>query len=142
MEPFERRLKRQTLRSAPAGWRQDILSAASQAQPLRKSATIQKDSLFSVLNRRISSWLWPHPVAWAGLAAIWILIFAVNISIRDKTPMVVEKATPPSPEMLAELRQQQRMLVELIGVSDAGDADRPKVIGPAPRSERVVILDA
>ncbi len=142
MEPFEQRLKRQPLRPMPAGWREEILSAAREAQPVRRSPTADGDSLLSMLNRRLSSWLWPHPVAWGGLAAIWIFIFAVNVSIGDKTPMIAEKVTPPSPEVIAELRQQQRMLAELIGVNDAGDADRPKVIVPAPRSERVVILDA
>ena len=35
--------------------------------------------------------------------------------MRDTTPVVAEKAAPPSPEVIVELRQQQRMLAELIG---------------------------
>ena len=142
MDPFEQRLKRQPLRQAPADWREEILTMAREAQPLRQTATVQGDSLFSVLNRRLASLLWPHPVAWGGLAAVWVLIFAAHFSIEDKAPVMAEKALPPSPEVVAELRQQQRMLAELIGVSDASDADRPKVLVPAPRSERVVILNA
>jgi hypothetical protein len=142
MEPFERRLKRQPLRQTPAAWREEILSAAMEAQPLRHSSAIDGDSLLSLINRRITSLLWPHPVAWGGLAAIWIFIFAVNYSLRDHTLMVAEKVTPPSAEVVAELRQQQRMLAELMGANESGDADRPKVFVPRPRSERVEVLTA
>lgn len=87
--------------------------------------------LFSVLR----DLLWPHPKAWAGLAVVWILILAVDFSVRDQTPMTAEKSLPPSPEVVAELKQQQRMLAELIGARDAGDADRSKPLAPWPRSE-------
>ena len=66
--------------------------------------------------------LWPHPKAWAGLAAVWILIFAVDFSVRDKSPVMAEKAAPPSPEVIVELKQQQRMLAELIGAGQAREA--------------------
>ena len=79
--------------------------------------------------------LWPHPKAWAGLAIIWVLILAVDFSVRDRTPITAEKSLPPSPEVIAELKQQQRMLAELIGARDTGDADRSKPLAPRPRSE-------
>lgn len=147
MEPFEQRLKRQTLRPAPDNWREEILLAARQAQPLvarvSKSADhpIGRPPLRSMA-QRLTSLLWPHPVAWGALAAVWIFIFMANYSMRDQSPTIAEKTSPPSPEMIAELHQQQRLLVELIGANDSGDADRPKVIGPSPRSERVAILAA
>jgi hypothetical protein len=84
--------------------------------------------------------LWPHPRAWAGLAAVWILILAVDFSVRDKTPVMAEKAAPPSQEVIVELKQQQRMLAELIGARDTSDADRSKLWAPQPRSQCVEIL--
>lgn len=141
-EPFEQRLKRQPLRQVPAEWRKKILKAADEAQSVNQSATSAKYSFFSNLNRRLASVLWPHPVAWAGLAAIWIFVCAVNYSIRDTQPVIAEKITPPSPEVMAELRQQQRLFVELSGGSDSSDADRPKTLAPRPRSERVEFLTA
>jgi hypothetical protein len=86
--------------------------------------------------------LWPHPAAWAGLAAIWILILAVDFSLRDKAPVMAEKSAPPSPEVIVELRQQQRMLAELIGPRDEREADRSKSFVPQPHSERTEILAA
>jgi hypothetical protein len=133
---FEQKLSRQPLRQIPAEWRREILDAAIS----RHSPLVTRHSFFSTLNHKLSIILWPHPNAWAGLAAVWILIFAVNFSMRDTTPLVAEKAAPPSPEVVAELKQQQRMLAELIGVRDTSDADRSKLWVPQPRSERVEIL--
>ena len=59
--------------------------------------------------------------------------------MRDKSPVMAEKAAPPSPEVIVELRQQQRMLAELIGLSQAREAETPKFL-PLPRSERTEIL--
>ena len=41
---------------------------------------------------------------------------------------------------MVELRQQQRMLAELIGPREMNDADRSKSFVPQPRSERAEIL--
>jgi hypothetical protein len=133
-EDFEQRLQRQPLRQVPAEWRGEILSAAKHA-----SRPAPRTSFLSTFNRQLSSLLWPHPKAWAGLAAVWILIFAVDFSMRDATRVVAEKAAPPSPEVIVELKQQQRMLAELIGASQAREAELPKFL-PLPRSERVEIL--
>jgi hypothetical protein len=99
-------------------------------------------SWLSPLNHQLSTILWPHPVAWAGLAAVWILILAVDFSARDQSPMVAEKSALSSPEVMVELRQQQRMLAELIEPRDTSDADRSKSFVPQPRSERTEFLAA
>ena len=136
MENFERRLKQQPLRQVPAEWRAEILAAAQDAKEVRYPSVASRHSWLSNLNAQLSALLWPHPRAWAGLAAVWILIFAVNFSIRDKAPVMAEKSTPPSPEVVAELKQQLRMLAELIGPREPNDADQSKSPAPRPRSER------
>jgi len=83
---------------------------------------------------------WPHPKAWAGLAAVWIFVLAVNFSMRDPSPRVAEKYVPPSPEVLVELRKQQQLFAELVGSIQPPDADRQKNFAPKPRSQRVEIL--
>jgi hypothetical protein len=134
-DDFEQRLQRQPIRQVPAEWRGEILDAAISRHP----ACATRRSFLSTLNSQLSTILWPHPKAWAGLAAVWILIFAVDFSMRDTTPVVAEKAAPPSPEVIAELKQQQRMLAELIGVNQPREVEVPKFL-PLPRSERVEIL--
>jgi hypothetical protein len=138
-EQFERRLSRQPLRQIPVEWRGEILSAAREGQTIRHSSFVIRPSWLSTLVSQLSTILWPHPKAWAGLAAVWILIFCMEFSMRDTTPVVAGKAAPPSPEVIVELKQQQRMLAELIGASQAREAEPPKFV-PQPRSERVEIL--
>jgi hypothetical protein len=140
-EQFEQRLKRRPLRQAPAEWREGILAAAAETQPVKLRGVAHR-SFFSMFYERLASMLWPHPVAWGGLAAIWIFIFAVNFSLRDGEPAMAGKVVPQSPEVTAELRQQQRLFAELMGANDSPDADRPKIFVPKPRSECTEILSA
>ena len=133
---FEQQLQRQPLKEIPTGWRGEILAAATSCHASR----VTRHSFLSTLNSQLSTLLWPHPRAWAGLAAVWVLILAVNFSMRDKAPVRAEKSPPPSPEVIVELRQQQRLLAELIGPRDTSDADRSKSFAPPPRSERAEMV--
>jgi hypothetical protein len=141
-DEFEQKLQRQPLQQVPAEWREDILSSAESAAVTRHSSPGTRQSWHSTLNFQLSTILWPHPAAWAGLAAAWVVILAVNFSMRDQPPMVAEKAAPPSPEVIVELKQQRRLLAELIGPRDTREADRSKSVVPQPRSERTEILAA
>ena len=140
---FEQRLRRQPMKKAPGDLRAEILSAARQAEPVRHSLAAPRRNgggWLSILNHQLSSLLWPHPRAWAGLAAVWLFIFLLNFSASEKAPQLSEKSTPPSPETIAELKQQQKMLAELIGAAELQVADRQRFLLPRPRSERREIL--
>jgi hypothetical protein len=139
-DEFEKRLQRQPLRQAPCEWRAEILTAARDAQTVRHASRITHHSWLSTFNHQLSTLFWPHPKAWAGLAAVWIFIFAVNFPLRDPSPRMAEKSAPPSPEVIVELKKQQRMFAELVGSYESPDADRRKVFSPRPRSERVEIV--
>ncbi len=140
IEQFEQRLQRQPLREIPGAWRGDILAAAGESAAVQHAAPITRHSPLSIFNLRLSAILWPHPKAWAGLAAVWILIGALNFSARDTSPPLAEKFSPPSPEVIVELKKQQRMFAELVGGHETADADRPKVFFPKPRSGRTEIM--
>lgn len=139
-EQFESRLSRQPLKSIPAEWRAEILTAAHAVQPANHLSPVTRHSLLSTINYQLSTLLWPHPKAWAGLATIWVFIVILNFSMRDTSPRVAEKSTPPSPEVIVELKQQQRLFAELVGPMQPPDADRQKLFAPKPRSECAEIL--
>jgi hypothetical protein len=132
-DDFEQRLQRQPPRQIPAEWREEILTAAGRWSNVESRA--QQRPWPSSLVSRLSSVLWPHPVAWAGLAAVWIFIFAVDLSTRDRTPVIAGNYSPPPAEVIIEVRQQQRLLAEMIGPRDVREADRSKSSAPRPRSE-------
>jgi hypothetical protein len=136
-DDFESQLQRQPLRRIPAEWRKEILAAANVN---RRNRSIREFTFAATTFRGLlSTILWPHPRAWAGLAAVWILILAVDFSMRDPAPGLAEKSAPPSPQVIAELRQQQRLLVELMGSSQTREAEPPKFV-PRPRTARAEIL--
>ncbi len=139
-EQFEQKLSRQPLRKIPGDWRGEILAAARAAQTPPHASRVTRRSLFSTFNSQLSTLFWPHPKAWAGLAAVWIFIFALNFSMRDSSSKITTRTAPPSPEVIVELKKQQRMFAELVGANEAPDADRRKVFSPKPRSERGEIL--
>lgn len=135
MDDFERRLSHLPLRQIPTEWREKILTVCRES---RVESREPEQRPLPTLVSRLSTLLWPHPAAWAGLAAIWILILAVDVSVRDKSPVMAEKIAPPSPATVAQLQQQQRLLAELMGPRDTRDADRSKHLSSEPRSEWVV----
>ena len=139
-EQFERRLSRQPLRQIPGEWRAKIMAAAREAQASRDLIPVTHRSLLSTIRYQLSTLLWPHPKAWAGLATVWVLILTVNFATRDKAPVIAEKTAPPSPEVVAELQQQKLLFAELIGPAETRVADRQKSFLPRPRSERAEIL--
>jgi hypothetical protein len=139
-EQFESRLSRQPLRQIPGEWRTEIMAAARAAQASRHPSPATHRSLLSTINCQLSTLLWPHPKAWAGLVAVWVFIFTVNFSARDTSPRLAENSGPPSSEVIVELKNQQRMFAELAGLHELSDADRQKIFLPRPRSERAEIL--
>ncbi len=134
-DDFEQRLQRQSPQQVPPEWRAEILAAARDAQAAQQAPRITSHSWLSTINHQLSTLLWPHPKAWAGLAAVWVFILVLNFSMRDKSPARAEKSSPPSPEVIVQLKKQQRMFAELMGPRDMAVADRPKTHAPRPRSQ-------
>lgn len=130
---FEKRLQRQPVKTLPPEWRQEILSAANAAAMKRCEACEHNARIF--WPDWLVSLLWPHPKAWAGLAAVWVVILGLQCASRDESSScVTAKAAPPSPELIAELKKQQRMFAELVGPREETVADRPKANPSRPRT--------
>jgi hypothetical protein len=64
------------------------------------------------------------------------VILSINFSLRDKPRTISQESAPPSPQAIAVLQQQERLLTELIGQSSALEAGSQKPFLPRPRSER------
>ena len=141
VDDFEKRLQSQPLRQVPAEWREETLTAARQASaaqpvpcPTRRARAASP--LLSTINSRLSTLLWPHPVAWAGLAAVWVVILGLSFTTRAATPHVARRGSSSSPRVFMAFQEQQRLLSELVGPREMPAAERPKAAPPRPRSER------
>ena len=114
-------------------WARAIQTAARPAQGRRLTpATAFRDWWQDVI--------WSSRRIWAGLAAVWLVLLAVNFSGRDHSPALVQKSSLPPAEMIMAWRQQASLLAELLGSSGSGEADRQKTFIPKPRTERMEIL--
>jgi len=140
MDQFERRLQARPVKKIPAGWRAEILTAAMSREPGVESR-MQELPWHATLVPRLASLFWPHPKAWAGLAAVWACILFLNFSNHERPHSVAEKTSPaPPPEMVAELKQQSLMFAELIGATEPRVADRQKSYSPKPQGKRMDVF--
>ena len=129
LDDFEARLSRQPLRPVPPAWRDEVLRSAAAGHSSRSSTLNPQPSTFW------RSWLWPSPVAWAGLAATWVVILALNHAAAP--PM---SASGPrfagsinSYVLLSRLAEETDLLSETPTAPPA--AERPRRAIPGPRSD-------
>jgi hypothetical protein len=129
MDDFEKRLRAARMREIPWEWRAEILTHAKVASGDRARTEQSPESGWSVF----SAVFWPSPKAWAGLAAVWALMFFINRGTADHGRLA-QNAPPPSAELILAIQQQQRQLAELLHDTYAEAHSRPS---PAlkPRSE-------
>ena len=131
-DDFEKRLQRRPLRQIPSEWREDILKAATLSD---HSPFVIRHSVLSTLTSRLSSILWPHPKAWAGLAGVWVVIFALQFASRGSSHVMASISASQPSTFLMSLKDQQQTLAELMGYNPPNDADQPRRVSPQPRSE-------
>ena len=128
-DDFEERARAQRLRDLPPEWRQEILSAA------RGVATPARPHFIAQLTARLTGLLWPSPPAWAGFAAVWLGIIAMNVVLAEKTDAVAKKSEPSSARMMMVLKEQEQILTELIEPHET-PMRRQKAPDIRPRSQR------
>jgi hypothetical protein len=128
-EDFEKRLRGQPMRELPPNWRTDILAAARQATETQYASRIAH--FLSTIIHQLSTFLWPSPKAWAGMAAVWIAILVINHFVGGPSQQIAENLTPPSTALMLAVQQQARFSTERPAGGEA-----PSPILPAPRSDR------
>jgi hypothetical protein len=132
-DDFEQQLQRQPLRPVPVEWRDEILAAARAAGRPRPS---------TLAPRPVSWWrelLWPSPVAWAGAAATWALILALNTAASPEAESAAAPrfVAPPAAAVqmaLAERRVLMTSLFEPLSTQPKNPPQEP--IRPRPQSAR------
>src|ERR1043166_6695073 len=117
-DDFEKKLQRRPLRQVPPAWRADILCAARNAAAVQRGTRNTEHatrSFLSTLNSQLSTLLWPSPRAWAGLAALWLLMLAVNLlNIHEPSPPA-NHLPAPWPRVLLVIQAHERLLYHALG---------------------------
>ncbi|MHB8522502.1 MAG: hypothetical protein ACYDH9_17335 [Limisphaerales bacterium] len=124
-DDFERLLKRQPMREVPAEWRKEILAVC--APPA---------------SRPVSWWhelLWPCPQAWAGMAAIWVISFALQLGTGGPPVSPPQQRALSQPQPVMGFAERRQLLAQLLGSAEAAPApaiEAPKKSAPRPQSSR------
>jgi hypothetical protein len=123
-ERFEQEMKRQTPRPVPADWRQEILSAACEANDSRGRAR-------EVAAGWWGGWVGFRRLAWGGLGAAWVLILGLNWAAnRPGGAGSVEAVFSPGVVALAWQQSQQ-----IAAGLDRAESSEPRAVGTErPRS--------
>lgn len=111
--------------------RREVVSQLVSPMPARKPSLPLRLSL-----KLCQELLWPCRRFWAGLAALWLLMLGVNVSLRDPGQITRTSAAPPA-VMMTTWQQQERLLAELSEPHmTRAVTPRPKPAAPGPRSDR------
>ena len=134
-EPFERRLSRQPQREIPGTWREGILDKAQESAASVQTGRTPRPELFYLIQ---TLFFRPQRIAWAGLAAAWVVIITLNLATGEtsKTISMTIATAPATPETLQVLKQQRLLYAELVGRPELRPMDRLKINIPGPRSQR------
>lgn len=84
--------------------------------------------------------IWSSRRTWAGLAAVWLLILAGHLALQDQPQPRAGRNAAASKEIVTAFKERQVILAEILGDPtriNTGEADRPKMTVPRPRTENV-----
>jgi len=110
-------------------WTRAIRTAAHPASARRVAATDAPGWWREVV--------WSSRRAWAGLAAVWLLILAGNLALHDQPRTLAGKRSPASREVVMAFKERQVILAEILGDQShlkTSEAVRPKA-APRPRTQ-------
>lgn len=121
MDDFEKQLKRQQFRPVPPDWRRQILLTVDDAD-----ATDQNKSTATWM-AKIRELLWPSPVAWSGLAAVWIVIAALRMATVDnQNPKPVAQANYAQLRLAMELKRTLEAETQLAEQPRTSELPKPR----------------
>lgn len=135
-DDFEKRLQQVAPREIPSAWRKEILTAAQEAKASPFTSRSPQPGFLLNLVRQLSTRALPQRIAWAAIASVWLLILSLNFAARDHSAPPSTTAALPTRETLQALKQQRRLLAELVERATPRAADRPPATPVSPRSQR------
>ena len=138
-EQFENRLRRQPLRPIPPAWRGEILTASAARQPAAAARRGDEGAPALVAGWRL---LFARmPLAWAALAALWVGMIGVNLTMPG--PMISVAMEAPASARVSVLASWDSPLADFDVASDstlprpkASPNSAPSDVPSRPRSER------
>jgi hypothetical protein len=124
----------------------NAISAEELASVSRASAEVQTRSNITALFHDVIEgfWhqaIWPWRRVWAGLAAIWIGILALHLASGELPHSSrAEMAETRNPQVLSALREQNKLMVQLLDPPAAPAPEPPNHSGPRSEQRRELFI--
>ncbi len=123
------RIERSVVASAP--------SAVSPRLPAPPIVPVGWRAALSLLVTPLRGSLRPAPAAWAALAAVWVVILALNFTAPESGSRAVAGHKAPSAlQVHLALVQKQLLMGEMAASPEITPPAQPKNASPGPRSDR------
>jgi hypothetical protein len=112
----------------------------------RESTNVREKIAFSARIQSAFEGFWTECVlpwrrAWAGIAAVWIAIFALHLAARGSSSSTGnEMAATKNPQVLSALREQKQMLAQLLGPVATSTPAPTKNSGPRSEQRRELFI--
>lgn len=94
-----------------------------------------------VLRKAWLELIWPSRRAWAGMAALWLVVLAANLEMKATSTTAPAVQSAHTRELVRAFEEQQRLLAELLLPVNPPSA-APARSDPGPRSEQRTLFKA
>jgi hypothetical protein len=111
----------------------EALASTAHPNPMRQEA-----GLWAIARDFWMESIRPWRRVWIGMAAAWIVILVSFAATHDMPQTARVKVRPPSPELMAVLREQRQMMLQLFEPAASERPTEPRI--PGPRSEHRVAI--
>jgi hypothetical protein len=136
-DDFEQRLQRVPQYEPPSAWRGEILATAKKSAASVHAPRPTPHGFLASLIQSLTTLARPQRLAWGSLAAIWMIITAMNLSSRDHSQASTAQHPLPPADVMQALREQKLLfLAELAGQPAPRETIRPQPVPIGPRSQR------
>jgi anti-sigma factor RsiW len=115
-----------------------VESSAARPQVLRpRSQPTTRQNVLWAFGEQLRAGWHRSRLAWSGLAAVWVVIVALNFSAREaEGPRLAEKQLPRSSEVRFAVEQKRLLMADLAALTEPVPADKAKTVPTSPRSDR------
>ena len=121
--------------------RRKALAAAGSANKAHFNTHASFQSALAVLRKAWLELIWPSRRAWAGMAALWLVVLAANLEMKATSTTVPTVQSAHARELARAFEEQQRLLAELL-LPVRPPPGAPARSAPGPRSEQLTPLKA